>query len=501
MLGAAAPDRLTALAVAYLLAPAVVFLGTWPAGWAAALAVPAALAAGALVPGWRGTWPLTARATAACLALGLLWAGTSGMHHLLYSTVDWQIRDAVLRDLVTYAWPIHYVIGGETWLLRAPIGYYLPAALVGWLGGLGGAQAALWAWTGVGIGLVFALLRTLAPEARAFAWMVALFVAFGGLEFAVVMLWDALRGAEAPARFAGSLEWWAELFQYSSHVTLVLWVPNHALPPWIAALLLLRHARVAGFLRAGAVPLAAGAFWSPVGAAGAAVLYGVALLRGGVGPALLRTAFAPPNLLAVAVAVPLCLYLVAGAAAIRHGVLLALHPGWRTAGLWLAFVLVEVLAWAALAALRGVRGALFAASVVMLCLLPGYVFGPGNEMTMRGGIAALAVLAVAAGLALAAPAETRAARRARAGLLACGLIAAAGAAYEARVLVTREPWPLSAHCSLPEAARQSVFSGHATWDHYLARWPDPTLAPWLAAPGARVAEPRDGRPCWPRPVE
>jgi hypothetical protein len=136
-----------------------------------------------------------------------------------------------------------------------------------------------------------------------------------------------------------------------------------------------------------------------------------------------------------------------------------------------------------------VRGRLFAAAVVLLCLLPGYVFGPGNEMTMRVGVAPLAVVAVTAAAALLAPAAGRPARWIRrAGLVACAVLAATGSAMEASLLVTHAPWPASRDCSLPEAARRSVFTGATDWSHYVVRWPDASLRAWLAEPAPRRLE-------------
>ena len=67
----------------------------------------------------------------------------------------------MLRDLVLLPWPVGYVaaLHGEDALLRAPLGFFLPAALLGRLAGFGAAQLALWAWTGMGLGLVLDLLR------------------------------------------------------------------------------------------------------------------------------------------------------------------------------------------------------------------------------------------------------------------------------------------------------------------------------------------------------
>ncbi|WP_140883459.1 hypothetical protein [Muricoccus nepalensis] len=502
-LGGAAPDRLSLAATAYMLLPALVFLGGWGAAWVAVAGVAAGALALARLPGWRGGWPLPAGRSLALLALGLAWAGTSGAHHLVYSPSDWQIRDAVLHDLSTGSWPVlhRHLEDGTAWLLRAPLGYYMPAGLVGRLAGLRAAEAALWAWTGLGLGLVLALLadlaRAAAPGRRgAFAVMAGLFAVFGGLDILPNMWLDGTAGAGVLGSWGRGGEWWPRLFQYSGHVTAVLWVPNHALPAWLPALLLLRHGRDPAFLRGVAVLLAGAAFWSPVSAAGAALLAGVAALRQGWA-ALRGSLLAAPNLLAVALALPVCLYLVAGSAAVPHGFLLALHPPGKALATWAFFLVVEVLCWAVPAAML-VRSRALGVAVALLCLLPAYVFGPGNEMTARGGMVPLAVLAVVAGAALLAPAPDRRRRLARGALIACALLGAAGSAMEGSLLVTHRPWPASTHCSFPEAARQSVFADSTEWAHYVAPWPEPALGAWMREPAARpVPPPGVSPPCWP----
>lgn len=508
--GRAAPDRLALAATAYLLLPALLFLAGWAEPWAAALAAAAAAAAFALAPGRVAGWPLGLRTGLACLALGLAWALPIGAHHLVYSTADWQVRDAVLRDLALLPWPIAYGGEGEeaVLLLRAPLGFFLPAGLVG--RGCGPetaqqvAQGALWAWCGLGLGIVLALLaalaRSLAPgrPRRAFAILAGIFVLFHGLDILPNLVLDGRAGAGLLAAWGRGGEWWDRLFQYSGHVTGLLWAPNHALPAWIAALLLLRHGLHPAAMRAAGLPLAAAAFWSPLGAAGAAALLGIVLV---VRPALLRAALVSPgNWLAAGFMLPLALYLTAGTAGVPHGPVWALHPPAEALGRWALFLAIEVLPWALPVALllRGGR-VLFGAALALLGLLPAYVFGPGNEMASRGGMAPLAVLAVMAGAALLVPAAGAGRQAARAALLLVVVLAAAGAATEASLLLAHPPWPSSRACAVPEAARQSVFHGSTDWSHYLVPWPDPALGPWMAMPRPQALPPPAAAPrCWQR---
>jgi hypothetical protein len=196
--------------------------------------------------------------------------------------------------------------------------------------------------------------------------------------------------------------------------------------------------------------------------------------------------------LAAVLALPLALFLTAGAGEVTHGFLFERHPWAEALWRWPLFWLVEVGVWTALVALA-LRSRLLVVSVGLLALLPLYVFGDGNELAARGSQAALAVVAVAAGsaLLLARPGWRRR-------LLLAGLaLAALGQATEASLLL-RPAWPPS-ECSVPEAARQSVFRSTTDWSHYLAPWPEPRLAPWMRDTEARLV-PLVGKdePCWPR---
>lgn len=450
------------------------------------------------MPGWRAGWGLSRKATLGCVGGALLWAfGSSGTHHLLYAAVDWQIRDAVLHDLATGAWPVLYAIGDLAWLLRAPLAYYMPAAAIGRLGGLAMAQAALFLWTALGLFLLLALLSAIARDAlpgrRHAALVLALvFMLFGGLDLLPNLWLDGTAGPGIAAYWGRGGEWWAREFQFSGHVTLLLWVPNHALPAWLPALLLLRHARRPDFAAAVALPLSAAAIWAPLSALGAGVLVAAALLLGGW--RLVRAALVSPvTWLSLLLVVPAALFLTSGSGAIPHGFLFTEH-GIGFAPHVLFFLLVEI-GVLAMVVLLLARSRLLPVALILLALLPLYIFGPGNEMTMRGGIAALALLAVAAGLALlhALPGWRRTS------LAALLLVAAAGQGMEASIL-SLPPWSASRGCTLPEAAAQSVFTD-TDWSHYVVPWPDAALQALLATPAERLVDPETVSRCWPEDAQ
>ncbi len=481
-------DGLSLALVFYLLMPALLFAGlflTWP------LAV-FAVAAGALgfvfSPGWRvGGWRLPSGATLACMAGGLAWGFLcTGTHHLLYAAVDWQIRDAVLHDLADGGWPVAYAVGDLTWLLRAPVAYYLPPALLG----PALAQAGLFLWTALGLALVLMGLASLARQAGVgTGWLVLVFIGFGGLDLLPNLWLDGTQGAGIASYLGRGGEWWARDFQYSGHVTLLLWAPNHALPGWIPVLLLARHGRRAEFAASAGLVLAAALAWGPLSAFGAGVLAVLAILMQGR-PGLLAALRGLPNWCGLALALPVVAVLTAGSSSIPHGWLVA-RDGAGALLTYALFLLVEVAA-VAVPVLALARWRALAAALALLALLPLYVFGPGNEMAMRGGIAPLAVLCLAAGIAV----QQASSAVWRGALVVALAIGAAGQVMEASILI-HPPWRPSPGCTLPEAAAQSVFEDSTDWSHYVIPWPEPRLLALLAPPEPRIVDPANLARCWP----
>ncbi len=237
----------------YVVLPLPIFLFGWLEIWAAvllALCVACSLKPlAASLP--AEPWPVSGTCLAIAAAVGCAWTACGGTGHLVFANPDWHLRDAVLHDLVTGRWPVGYGVGADT-LLRAPIGYYLPAALIGKGAGLLAAHAALAAWTAAGV--VLFLVQVLSPTAPQPAGIsgaararglvsalgaAAVIVLFSGLD--VIGTWLQAPGSLAHWDVTRHLEWWAQSYQYSSMTTQLFWVPNHALGGWLVIGLLMRE--------------------------------------------------------------------------------------------------------------------------------------------------------------------------------------------------------------------------------------------------------------------
>ena len=429
-------------------------------------------------PGSLLAAPVDAKRLAACLALAAVLLLLGGETHLFYANLDWLARDAVLSDLARQGFPLFYRYGGEDYLLRAPLGMYVLPAVVGRFAGLSAAHLALFAQNALLLGLCLYLVALLAG--RRVAPFLALFILFSGVDVLPQLLREGLN-------MPGHLEWWNSSLQYSSHVTQLFWAPNHMLPGWWMALLLLFVARGEIDLAVLAILFSASLLWSPLAAAGAAPLAAFSALRLG------RGLFAPRNLAAAFAGLlflPIALYLTIDAGAVKHEWLLFL-PGFAL--LYAAFLLVEIphaaIVYAARARLAASDGPLLCAAVAVLLLLPFYSFGPNNDLAMRASTPALLLLAFAfAEIAVATPRDG--------GLLASAIsalaiVSAATPALEIKRALVSPAFAIS-DCNLLTSWRKS--DPHVFPTNYLARVA--TLPPWLAArEGVRLE--LEERRCWP----
>ncbi|GEM_PF-2149311 len=145
----------------YLALPVLIFLLTWLRLWLGLIC--ALVVVLALIQVWRerqGDSRLERRGILGGLLLLALWAWLSGVGGYAFQNSDHYCRNAVLRDLVNYSWPVVYreTVGGSPQMLVYYFGHWLPAALVGkWLG-WEAANAALFVWTWAGVVLAGLLL-------------------------------------------------------------------------------------------------------------------------------------------------------------------------------------------------------------------------------------------------------------------------------------------------------------------------------------------------------
>jgi hypothetical protein len=430
--------------------------------------------------------PVRWRPIGICLAISCALLLLGGEGRLFYANEDWQIRDAVLADMAEHPWPFAYLTGGVEQVLRAPLGMYLLPAIIG-RGSQTAADLALLACNTLMLGMLLSLASTLFETARARCIALVVFIAFSGLDIVGTLLANS-----AGVASFDHLERWSPPLQYSSVLTLIFWVPQHAIAGWFCALLYLLYRRGSIALGSLAASLPLVAIWSPLAVIGAVPLVAWAGVRAIHGRTL-RWADVATGVVALAVAIPALVYLAADAQQLPSGL-----RGARPLQ-FVTFLLLELLPslWILYRLRAPFRFGFDTLAVVtaMLVLIPLFHIGAGDDFVMRASIAPLAVLLVllASSLTEADCHIPRPTGIAITILLSLGAVT--GVAEVARaVRLAAAPPPL---CSLPSAwVRQTGRIGDIST--YLAR--TSAMPAWLHPDGPALIDPgADPRDCWSRP--
>lgn len=379
-------------------------LGFAPAFVAAAAAVSAGLCAALWrIRGWLPGPAVSPADFAGLFLAALVIFALGGEGRLFYANTDWQVRYAVLNDLVTHPWPWAYQTATGVTVLRCPVAIYLVPALVGKVAGLWAAQLALLVQDAA---LLAAMLALVAPVFSAIQrrWITLLLVlCFSGLDF----LGQRIYGGSPFVH----LEQWDEL-QYTGTLTLAYWVPQHALAGWFGAVFYLCW-------RSSKLPLAALLalvpalpLMSPLGALGIVPFVAVAGISA-IATRSLRLVDVVLPAISVGLAVPSLLYLASGLGGVSTG---ASQYGLQA---YLLFFLLEVVPFLCVLWLTrgswGLDRVTVLLTVALLLVLPFGRVGEKIDFMMRVSIPSLVFLAIviAGVLRSTPPAEAKNARAAR----------------------------------------------------------------------------------------
>jgi len=404
-------DKISYCAILYLVVPSLLFFL-----WFFHPAVGLLLAIATLIGCWYLIGPPSPRwgggSRPIVLFLGVVavvWASFGGAGHFFYAnSIDWMVRDALLRDLIMASGLPAYDFGGEEkYVLRAPLAYDLPAAIVGKLVGLFLADKVLWAWTALGTFLFLALLPFHGK------WSIRLLVAmiipviFGGMDIVGFMFPDFHWGAFP--FFHAKLDWWLlapPRVAYFAHTTQLFWSPHHVIPGWLAAALIYRHFGSPSLTRIAIICFVALPLWSPLTWLGAIPLLALPFLRRA------NRMFSRQERIGVLTIIPgfvvIILYLTLSAGNVEFGPtyidatnnlqFAALTTEGKILWYVVSYLFFVIIEFAVLAFLvRGtVPGPLFYTSIGLLFALPFISIGPYNDLAMRASIPSLTILCIAA---------------------------------------------------------------------------------------------------------
>lgn len=421
------------------------------------------------------------------VALALLLLIIGGETHLFYATWDWRVRDAVLADLVRHGLAT-YRIGDADYLLRAPLGMYMAPALVGRTFGLFAAHLALLAQNATILGATFYLLATIGR-----GWgHLAIVVLFGGLSAFGALLIFGTTGRDNSHLLQFGLDSWHPYYQYSSSMVQLFWVPNHALPGWWLATLLLLQRRSSPDVATLGVSVAGLAFWSPL-----AVVPFVPWLLFSLASRWRHVLSSRRTWLGGLAALgflPILAYMVLASSSIAH-----VSPTSRPEFFFwyelFVFFELPVLVFLVFVRHRIPEDARvpLALSALVLLALPFFSFGPNNDLVMRSSIAPLVIVAFVFGSVVID--LTR--ERRRAAVVGWVLVVAGtpSAIVEiGRALAT--PRYAISDCSLMQASH--ALGSDAVPSNYVA--PIRDIPKWLMNAASFASAPTVKQACWPDKV-
>ena len=411
-----------------------------------------------------------------CLAVSFVLLVLGGEGRFFYANVDWQVRDAVLRDMSINPWPFVYTARETPDMLRAGIGMYLAPSLAYKLAGPAAGDYAMLAQNAFILACILGIGSTLFDDARARLIGLVVLVAFSGM--------DVIGQILVKDHLADHLEWWS-VIQYSSHITTLFWTPHYALAGWLLAALFMLHQQgkaPLGVLYAFA-PMTA--LWSPLTMLGilpfAAVAGFVAFARRRI-----RVDDAIITGGAILLCAPTLLYL--GAAGSSVGArFYPVDPQY-----YAPFQLLETAPFLLpLSFARNRRFGMwtFFAIACLLLLAPYIQIGDSIDFMMRATIPAFVILAVLTADAISG--RSTVTNPMRSFLIGALVIGSITGLSEIRRALTFPTSPRTA-CSLFKA-----------WDHHFANYPkDSHLAPLDTVPAiirpsdpARVSAAEPGN-CW-----
>ena len=200
------------------------------------------------------------------LGISLIFAILSGAGGFVWQKPDWTKHNVVLNDLINYKWPVNYGPSAyvkETTLVYY-VAYYLPAALVGKVLGWRAGELGLYIQSVLGL---FIFAQLIGENIRFTSKRYLLFFFLSGADILGLVIFQ-----NWPTTIL-HIEHYATSLQFSSVLTQLMWVPQHALAGWIAAILAYKDYKDGRMLRTLPLYIAITILWSPFISLGLALTF------------------------------------------------------------------------------------------------------------------------------------------------------------------------------------------------------------------------------------
>ena len=338
-------NKVRATAILLLAIPVFIFFLFWLRPLIGVLA--SALLAVAVVLSLKSEDKVIEVKASTLVALGIiiaLWVFLAGQGRFFTQSPDHLIRNAILRDMINYPWPVRYEGPGDEslvyyigyWLVPSGVGKIV-SLMAGFEAGYMASRITLFIWSFVFIYLTLILIafRLNKSSLKNILTIAAVFIFFSGM--------DCI-GTIARHNTNDHIESWAQLYVYNAMTTQLMDVFNQAVPAWLATSLAINEKDERAFALIGLLLLST----SPL------PLFGLALYLVYVaGKNLItkktnfKTIISPINVISVVVLLPIYWIYYDNNIAIESGITVSTSNHYVAASIitsviiYIAFVLLE----------------------------------------------------------------------------------------------------------------------------------------------------------------
>lgn len=325
----------------------------------------------------------------------LIWVYTTTI--FFYQTWDQHWRNAVLRDMCNYEWPVVYEDTG-TALVYYLMQWIVPA-LIGKFVGFTIANVVLWVWNSLGVFLVFLCINAyIMPRKKSHIWIImAVLIFWGGLnDFGYIWIDILGQGNYSLGNGFG----WPDMYygygyQYTPNDALLAWVYNQTIVPWIGTTLFMLCHKVKHYAFLGLCILPYG----PIPFVGLVIFLAVdfisqLIVTKGVQP--LKEALSIPNICASISIFPIFLLFFRANIGAQHVGFYAVPDAFGVKHIifLLVFYLLEFGVFCLIIRKDYNHSILFHTMIVSLIIIPHFQIGFGRDFCMRASIPALFILMI-----------------------------------------------------------------------------------------------------------
>lgn len=336
----------------------------------------------------------------------IVWVYLSGVGGYFCQRQDWHYRNALLRDLIDYTWPVIYPETGNGLVYYCT--FWMVPALFGKMFGWEAANFCLYLWTCIGIFISMLLICKLLglSTLKKIGIMICLYVCWSGLNILgeiAMAVWGHGEGSIIGGAF-GWPEYISNL-QYTPNNALLEWVFNQTIVPWIVVPLFLQDKRIdiLAYLGLCMFPFAPFPF---VGFFGICVMWAlfeaVCLIKESKYKQLLKSVFSIPNIIAI-----LSVFVVFGLLFLCNA---AVNGSTGAGGMelytesedysnkqflcTLMFYVLEFLVYSVLIFKENKKNLIYWVINIILVICPLIKVGTGRDFCMRASIPALFILMI-----------------------------------------------------------------------------------------------------------